>query len=79
MLQPASCAKFTKQPKYDIMSDNKKKTGEPDRSRINTSERYEMDYWKDKFGVSPQQLTGAVRAVGNGAKDVENYLKNKKK
>lgn len=60
------------------MSDNKKKTGEPDRSKINTSERYEMDYWKDKFKVSPQQLTGAVRAVGSGAKEVEKYLKDKK-
>ena len=61
------------------MSDNKKKTGEPDRSRINTGERYEMEYWKKKFGVSPQQLTGAIRAVGNGAKDVAKYLNDKKK
>jgi hypothetical protein len=60
------------------MSDNKKKTGEPDRSRISTGERYEMDYWKEKFGVSSQQLSGAVRAVGNNAKDVEAYLKEKK-
>lgn len=61
------------------MSDNKKKTGEPDRSMINTSEKYEMQYWKEKFGVSPQQLTGAVRSVGNDAKDVEKYLKDKNK
>jgi hypothetical protein len=59
------------------MADNKKKKGEPDRSLINTSEKYEMQYWKDKLKVSPQQLTGAVRAVGNKAADVENYLKNK--
>jgi len=57
--------------------DNKSKVGQPDRSRINTSERYEMDYWKNKFGVSSQQLTGAVRAVGNSAKAVEEYLKDK--
>jgi len=61
------------------MSDNKKKTGEPDRSKINTGEKYEMEYWKKKFDVSPQQLTGAVRSVGTNAKDVEKYLKGKKK
>lgn len=61
------------------MSDNKNKKGEPDRSLINTSEKYEMQYWKDKLNVSSQQLTGAVRAVGNKASEVEKYLKNKKK
>ena len=61
------------------MADNKNKKGEPDRSLINTSEKYEMQYWKDKFNVSGQQLTGAVRAVGNKATEVEQYLKNKKK
>lgn len=61
------------------MADNKKKTGEPDRSMINTSEKYEMEYWKKKFDVSSQQLTGAVRSVGNNAKDVEKYLKDKNK
>jgi len=61
------------------MSDDKKKTGEPDRSRINTNERYEMDYWKNKFKVSSQQLTGVVRAVGTDAKAVEKYLNGKNK
>jgi len=61
------------------MSDSKKKTGNPDRSTINTKEPYEMQYWKDKFGVSSQQLTGAVRAAGKNAKAVEEYLKSKKK
>lgn len=61
------------------MADNKNKKGEPDRSLINTGEKYEMQYWKDKFNVSSQQLTGAVRAVGNKATEVEKYLKNKKK
>ncbi|MCO6148936.1 DUF3606 domain-containing protein [Flavobacterium sp. NRK1] len=60
------------------MSDNKNKKGEPDRSMINTSEPYEMQYWREKFGVSSQQLTGAVRAVGNKAEAVSKYLKDKK-
>lgn len=58
--------------------DNKSKKGYQDRSKINTKEKYEMDYWKNKFGVSGQQLAGAVRVVGNGAKKVEAYLKGKK-
>ncbi|MGQ2984998.1 DUF3606 domain-containing protein [Flavobacterium sp.] len=43
----------------------------PGLSGISTSEKYEMDYWKEKFGVSSPQLSGPVRAVGNNAKDVE--------
>jgi hypothetical protein len=31
----------------------------------------------EKFNVSSQQVTGAIRAVGNSRKDVEAYLKNK--
>jgi hypothetical protein len=60
------------------MSDNKKKTGEPDRSRISTKEKYEMDYWKKELNVSSQQLVGAVRAAGNSASAVREYLKGRK-
>ena len=59
------------------MADDKGKRDYRDRTRINTTERYEMDYWKKKFGVSGQQLAGAVRAVGPTAKKVEKYLKEK--
>jgi len=38
------------------MSDNKKKTGEPDRSKINTGEKYEMEYWKKKLDVLHSSL-----------------------
>lgn len=60
------------------MADDKTKRGKPDRTRINTSERYEMDYWKNALGVSGQQLAAAVRAVGPMAKDVRAYLKSKR-
>lgn len=56
------------------MSDDKKKRGEPDSSRISLNEKYEMEYWKNKLNVSSQRLSGAVRAVGNNPKDVEEYL-----
>jgi Protein of unknown function (DUF3606) len=57
------------------MADKPSKRGPQDRSRINTSEDYEVRYWSRKFGVSPEQLKAAVRKVGNSAKAVERELK----
>jgi hypothetical protein len=60
------------------MADDKSKRDYRDRTRINMNERYEVDYWKDKFSVSGQALAGAVRATGSsGVKKVEKYLKDK--
>ena len=59
------------------MADDKSKRDYRDRTRINTSEPYEMDYWKKKFDVSGQQLAGAVRAVGSSVKKVTEYLNKK--
>lgn len=61
------------------MPDNKKLKGEPDRNKVALGERYEVEYLKKKFGVSSQQVVGAVRAVGNDRKQVEAYLKDKVK
>jgi hypothetical protein len=49
------------------MSDDPKKKDQHDRSRINTSEDYEVCYWSKKFGVSPDELKTAVKKVGNSA------------
>ncbi|MBV1687815.1 DUF3606 domain-containing protein [Novosphingobium sp. G106] len=57
------------------MSDNKTLRAPQDASRISLSEDYEVDYWTGKFGVSRDKLADAVKAVGNGAKAVERYLK----
>lgn len=57
------------------MSDNRELTGGQDRSRISMSESYEVDYWKNKFNVSAEELSNAVDAVGNNAEDVEIYLR----
>ena len=58
------------------MSDDKSKTGAPDRNRISISEDYEVQYWSDKFGVSRQELIDAVNASGSNSPDeVEAYLK----
>ena len=60
------------------MADDKTKTGSPDSDLINTSENYEVDYWSKKFGVTPEELKAAVKAVGNSAGAVEEKLKGKK-
>jgi len=60
------------------MSDDKTKSGSPDRDRINTSEDYEVRYWAEKFGVSHDELKQAVKDSGsNSANTVEEYLKGK--
>ena len=56
------------------MSDNLKKRGVPDSKTINMNEEWEKEYWKKKFGVSGQQLAGAVRAVGKSVAKVTKYL-----
>lgn len=60
------------------MADNKNKKDYRDRTKINTSEKYEVYYWKTKWNISSQQLVGAVRATqSNSVKKVEAYLKAK--
>jgi len=59
------------------MPDNKSKRGGRDRSRVAAGEEWEMAYMREKFGVSTQQITGAIRAVGNNRKKVEEYLKGR--
>lgn len=61
------------------MADDKSKAGAPDRARINTGEDYEVREWAQKFGVSEDELTAAVVAVGPMAADVEAYLQRGKK
>ena len=60
------------------MSDDKTKAGGQDRSRISLSEDYEVRDWSKKFGVTPDELKAAVKAVGNTASAVEQHLKSKK-
>jgi hypothetical protein len=57
------------------MSDDTSKKGMQDRTRINTSEDYELRYWSEKFGVSRDELKAAVNKVGNSVSAVEKELK----
>ena len=56
------------------MSDDKTERAPQDASRIALGEDYEVRYWTGRFGVSRERLEEAVRAVGNGAERVEQYL-----
>jgi len=54
--------------------DNPNNRGEPDRSRINMSEPYEVKYWSHQLGVTPERLQEAVEKVGNSAAAVRKEL-----
>ena len=56
------------------MSDNKLNRGEPDRSRINLDEDYEVKYWTRHLGVSAEELKRLVDKVGNSAAAVRKEL-----
>jgi hypothetical protein len=56
------------------MSDDKTKTGKPDRDRINPDEAYEVRDWSKRLGVSEGELKAAVRKAGPMAKDVAKAL-----
>jgi len=60
------------------MSDDKEKSGGQDRTRISLSEDYEVRDWSKKFGVTPDELKAAVKAVGSDAEAVEAHLKSRK-
>lgn len=60
------------------MSDDKSKSGGQDRKRISVNEDYEVRDWSKKFGVTPEELKAAVKAVGNDAATVESHLKGKR-
>lgn len=57
------------------MSDDKTKSGGQDRTLISLNEQYELRDWAKKFGVTKEELTAAVKKVGNKAADVEAHLK----
>jgi hypothetical protein len=56
------------------MMDNKTKSGSQESNLINAGEYYEIEYWSKKFGITPERLKSAIKAVGSSAKAVEAYL-----
>jgi hypothetical protein len=59
------------------MADNRKRHARANRSRMDVNQAYELQYWKEMFGVSGKQLAEAVREAGPSVKNVAAYLKDK--
>jgi hypothetical protein len=59
------------------MSDNRQQSGGQDRTRINVHQNYELRDWSKSLGVTPEELQEAVKAVGDRADAVREYLKTK--
>jgi hypothetical protein len=57
-----------------MMADNVLKRGQPDRSRINMSESYEVRYWTKHLGITRDELQRLVDKVGNSASAVRKEL-----
>jgi uncharacterized protein DUF3606 len=60
------------------MPDDLTKRGPADRSRISLMEPHEVQYWSDKFNVSKERLSEAVRKVGHSAEAVGRELERNK-
>lgn len=56
------------------MTDNLKIRQPQDPTKINVHEDWELKYWSNKFGATPEQLKQAVKAAGVNAKAVEKHL-----
>ena len=56
------------------MTDNLTKKDQPDRSKINMSEDFEVHYWTKHLNVSRDVLQRAVDKVGNSAAAVRKEL-----
>lgn len=56
------------------MPDNLHLRGQPDRSKVNVHEPWEVEYWTKKWGITAQQLVNAVNAVGTSSAAVARHL-----
>ena len=54
--------------------DNLHNKSQPDRSKINMPEDFEVKYWTRQLGVSKEQLQEAIDKVGNAAAAVRKEL-----
>ena len=56
------------------MSDDLSKRRPQDANKVNVHEAWELEYWSKHFGVTPEKLKEAVKAVGVMVSDVKRYL-----
>ncbi|AXK82285.1 DUF3606 domain-containing protein [Pseudolabrys taiwanensis] len=57
------------------MDNSKLNRGIHDRGRINVGEDYELRYWSQKFGITPDCLKKIVDRVGDSVSAVEAALR----
>jgi hypothetical protein len=50
-----------------------------DSSKVSGSESWEINYMKQKFNVTDQQVSGVIRVAGNSQKKMEEYLRDRTK
>jgi Protein of unknown function (DUF3606) len=53
------------------MPDDKTKVGETDRSRVAADQDYEVQYFAEKYGLSPQQVRDLIARFGNSREKLE--------
>lgn len=56
------------------MADDRTQRGGQDRERINVNQDYELRDWADKLGVPQGVVREAVKAVGDNAQKVQEYI-----
>ena len=61
-----------------MLEDLKKKRSPIDRTRVNTNEKWELDYWCGKFKCTETELKDAVKLVGSMATVVQAQLLRKR-
>ncbi|MEO6837938.1 MAG: DUF3606 domain-containing protein [Ginsengibacter sp.] len=60
--------------------ENKKQTSRgrnQDRSKVAGGQEYEVDYEKNKMGVSSDEIKNVIKKVGNSRKEVEKKIGKK--
>ena len=56
------------------MTDNLKSTNRRKRQKMSGNHDWDFGQIREKFGVTSQQVAGAIRVVGNNRQNVEKYI-----
>jgi len=49
-----------------------------ERTCIDLKQSYQVAYWKERFGISEEELIEAVHAAGERARNVEAYMRDRR-
>ena len=59
------------------MADDKDLRDGRDRSRVSSSEEYELQYLAEKLNVSTEEVRKAIEQVGNSREKIEEFLRGR--